>query len=77
MTKVLLDAALRSRLHDLSEPMEFCDEGGRMIGCFFPAPEILLGDRAEPPPLSQQEIDRLEKEPDYSTAEVFAYLEKL
>lgn len=31
----------------------------------------------EPPPMSEEELRRIEKEPDYSTEEVLAHLESL
>jgi hypothetical protein len=31
----------------------------------------------EPPPLSEEELRRIEAEPDYSLEEILAYLEKL
>ncbi len=36
MNKVVLDADLRKKLQDLSEPLEFCDESGRTLGIFSP-----------------------------------------
>lgn len=76
MTRVFVDASLRSKLHDLSEPLELCDEAGRVIGRVFPAPEVLLGAGREPL-LSEEELQRREREPDYSTDEVLTYLERL
>jgi hypothetical protein len=76
MTKVFLDPSLRSKLHNLSEPLEFCDETGRVVGRFLPSPEIILGSPSGPS-ASEEELERREKEPDFSTAEVLAYLETL
>jgi hypothetical protein len=76
MTRIALDAVLRSKLRDLSEPLEFCDESGRVVGRYLPAPEIVLKNLSGPS-LSDKELQRRELEPDYSTAEVLAYLEKL
>lgn len=32
MTRVLLDPALLKRLHNLAQPLELCDESGRILG---------------------------------------------
>jgi hypothetical protein len=37
MSKVTLDAQMRSRLNGLNEPLELCDESGETIGHFVPA----------------------------------------
>jgi len=68
MTRVVLDAALRSKLHNLTQPLEFRDESGRVLGRFMPIVE---------PQLSEEELQRREQEEDFSTAEVLAHLEKL
>lgn len=36
MTQIVLDAALRARLSDLDEQLEFCDEQGRVVGHYLP-----------------------------------------
>lgn len=41
MTKIILDAALRARLHDLTREVEFCDESGRTLGYFVPTDDYL------------------------------------
>lgn len=76
MTQIILDAALRSRLHDSRQPLELCDESGRVLARLIP---LLDESQFEPvePALSSEEIQRRREEPDYSTAEVLAHLEKL
>jgi len=36
MTRITLDRATTELLHDLSEPLEFCDETGWLLGTFTP-----------------------------------------
>jgi hypothetical protein len=36
MSKLTLDAGLKSKLNGLNEPMELCDEGGTTVGHFLP-----------------------------------------
>ena len=77
MTRIVVNDTLRGLLHDLSRPLEFCDENGQLLGRFMP--EIETAARPyEPPPLTEEEIQRrLTEEPTYTTAEVLAYLESL
>jgi hypothetical protein len=37
MSKVTLDPMLRAKLNGLSEPLEMCDESGKVVGHFLPA----------------------------------------
>jgi hypothetical protein len=37
MTRLTLDAGLRSKLNGLDEPIEVCDESGKTVGHFLPA----------------------------------------
>ena len=36
MTRITLDRATQELLHNLSEPLEFCDESGWVLGTFMP-----------------------------------------
>ena len=78
MAQVFFDATLRSKLDNLSQPLEICDESGRVVGRVFPC---LDRSQFEPmvPQVSEEELDRRERanEKRYTTAEVLAYLEKL
>ncbi len=78
MTRILLDATLRSKLNNLSQAVELCDESGRIVGRVFPAPD-LTGCKPLEPQVSEEELQRrsASDEKTYSTAEVLAYLEKL
>jgi hypothetical protein len=77
MTRVVINDALRGLLPNLSEPLLFCDDQGQVIGQFIPVPPTVIGQK-EPPPLSEEELQRrLTEEPTYTTAEVIAYLESL
>jgi hypothetical protein len=77
MTQIVVDAALREKLRDLSQPLELLGENGELLGRFTPAPR-LPDALAREPQLTEEEWKRLEEEPAlYSTAEVLAHLEKL
>lgn len=76
MTKVVLDAQLRSKLLDLSQPLVLCEESGRVVGTFTPiggTPPVGYSE----PPLSAEEWRRREQGPGYTTDEVIARLEQL
>jgi hypothetical protein len=38
MSKITLDAALRTRLNGLNDSLELCDESGQTVGHFLPEP---------------------------------------
>ncbi|NUQ62497.1 MAG: hypothetical protein HUU20_08410 [Pirellulales bacterium] len=78
MTRVTIDAALRSKLRELNEPLELCDESGRVLARVIPVSNL---SEYEPlvPQVSDEELLRRSRtnETTYTTAEVLAYLEKL
>jgi hypothetical protein len=76
MTRITLDATLRGRLGDLSEPAELCDESGRVVAWILPALDPTRFEAVEVP-LSDEERERRRQEPEFTTAEVLARLEKL
>jgi len=78
MTRVIVDAALRSRLHDLNEPLELCDESGHVVARVIPVPDLSDCEPLEPQ-VSDEELLRRSQadEKTYTTAEVLSYLEKL
>ena len=64
MTKVVIDTSLRSRLHDLNEVLEVCDESGRTIGFFHPVlPPTDAGGIQCESPFSEEELRRRQEEP--------------
>jgi hypothetical protein len=75
MTRVILDAILRSKLHDLAKPLELCDETGRILGWLVPVPDA-NGLEPREPQVSEEELDRREQagEKRYTTAEMLAHL---
>ena len=78
MTRVAVDAALASKLHDLGSVVELCDPSGRVLGRFIPAVDLSEWE-ALSPEISEEELNRREQsnEKRYTTAEVLAHLEKL
>ena len=78
MTRVTLDEMLWTRLHNLIDAVELCDQSGRVVARVYPAADP---SEYEPwvPPISDDELNRLEEsdEKRYSTTEVLAHLERL
>ena len=54
MTAIVVDAALRSRLGNLKQAVQFTDESGRLLGHFVPL--SVTGPRE--PQISDEEIER-------------------
>jgi len=46
MTRITLDRATQELLHNLSEPLEFCDESGWVLGTFMPEAHELVATTA-------------------------------
>jgi hypothetical protein len=78
MPRIVIDAALRSQLQAINQPVELCDESGQVLGRFLPTVDPSRYERVELP-ISDEELTRLSRsnEKYYTTAEVLAYLEKL
>ena len=78
MTKITLDDDLRSRLLNLTQPLELCDDSGRVLARLLPTLDPALYEGLEPQ-ISREELQRRKqnKGKAYTTAEVLAHLEKL
>jgi hypothetical protein len=64
MTRVVIDQSIRSKLNDLGQQIELCDESGRTVGYFLPAElhHKLLRAWAMAE-VSDEELERRRKEP--------------
>ena len=78
MTRIVIDSQLREKLHNLIEPLELCDEAGRVLALLTPSGGSSRGDEIEPR-ISGEELLRRQrnKGKTSTTAEVLAYLETL
>jgi hypothetical protein len=77
MTRILIDANLPAKLLHLTEPLELCDESGRVVGQVFPVFDL---SEYEPwaPSFDEEELRRQEQSDDWVTSEeVLAHLKKL
>ena len=78
MTRIIVDEDLRSKLHNLAEPLELCDSSGRVLGRVVPTFDL---SEYEPwvPEFSDADL-RQQKQSDeksYTTAELLAHLQSL
>jgi hypothetical protein len=78
MSKVLLDADLLAKLKNLAEPLELCDESGRVVARVTPVSDPIEFGPQEPQ-VSNAELRRREQSDErrYTTAEVLAHLRNL
>lgn len=78
MTRLVLDPELRQKLRNLTEPMELCDESGRVLAHLTPVSRLTHCETIEPQ-ISREELLRRKqhKGQTSTTAEVLAYLETL
>jgi hypothetical protein len=75
MTRIIVDADLRSKLLDLREPLELCDSQGQVLAHLYPSVDLSNYEPWEPP-MDEAELQRREQanEKRYTTAEVLAFL---
>lgn len=64
MTKMIVEESLRTKLSEVEEEVEFCDESGNLLGIFYPFGK---GGFSPPPwmecPISEEELKRRSQEP--------------
>jgi len=57
MTRITLDRATTELLHNLSEPLEFCDETGWLLGTFTPEAAQLVEATGSAEKLHRHEVE--------------------
>ena len=57
MTRITLDRATIELLHNLSEPLEFCDETGWLLGTFIPEAAELVEATVSAEKLHRHELE--------------------
>jgi len=78
MTRIVLDATLRQKLGDLVQPLEICNEAGRVVARLTPVYDPAEYGPLEPQVSEEELLRRAQSdEKTYTTAEVLAYLENL
>jgi len=78
MTRIVIDSEVREKLHNLTEPLELCDEAGRVLAHLTPATPALEREASEPQIRREELLRRKQSKGKTSTTEeVLAYLETL
>jgi hypothetical protein len=60
VTRILLDDTLKAKLHNLTQPLELCDETGRVMARVFPTPDRFQYEPWEPS-FSEEELQHQEE----------------
>lgn len=77
MIRVIVDSELRAKLHNLSTPLQLCDENGNVLATVTPASNPDEWVKVEPE-ISEEEMEkRRNSKKWYTTKEVLEYLENL
>lgn len=74
MVKLPLDQHFMTKVREVKQRVEVCDEEGRIVGYFEPS---IYAGMVIPPDPSPEELARREAGPFYTTAEVIAHLQSL
>jgi hypothetical protein len=79
MTRIVLDPIMQSKLCHLSQPLELCDESGKVLAHVVPISSSIPPGKKWEPDFDEEDLARQEKanEKRFSTAEMLAYLEQL
>ena len=78
MTRIIVDTAMQRKLHNLTEPLELCNESGKVLARVTPVLDLSQYEPLEPQVSEGELLRRAQSEgKTYTTAEVLAYLEKL
>ena len=80
MNRITLDETLRSKLGDVEQGSEICDEAGRRVGYYVPSPELdaeMYRQAVEA--ISDEELERRRRQPGprRTTKEVLERLERM
>jgi hypothetical protein len=62
MTRIVVDTDLLTRLHGLSERLEFVDASGRSLGVFEPSPSVQPGQGVDGSPFTREQLEVFRKQ---------------
>jgi hypothetical protein len=60
MTRIIVDEELRTKLHNFAQPLELCDESGRILARLIPRIDASQFEPCEPS-ISEEELRRREQ----------------
>jgi hypothetical protein len=59
MTKLIVDATMQTKLHNVNGVLEICDEAGQTLGYFHPIPkQVSDGGNTIQSPFSEEELEQ-------------------
>jgi hypothetical protein len=77
MTRIIVDASLLDKLGNLAQPLELCDDKGRVLAQVVPAPSTHEYDLTEPE-ITEKELQRREASDKwYTTEQILEHLRGL
>ena len=77
MTQILVDRTMRDKMLQATEGAEFVDDSGSVVGTYVPSLPQSHAPGWMPPPLSEEELERILSGPRYTTEEVLEHLRNL
>jgi hypothetical protein len=79
MTHIIDDGGFVVKLLQSRDPLDLCDTAGRILGTFYPKVTRADYEAAERdrPKLSEDDLQKAENGPTYTTAELIQHLESL
>jgi len=77
MTRIVLDAELRSKLLNLTEPLILTDEEGKILGHVLPQPNPIQCQWESPTDEAELRRRETSNEPRYTFKQVMEHLRKL
>ena len=77
MTQIVVDRAMRDKMLQATDGAELVDDFGTVIGTFLPPLPQSHAAGWMPPPLSEDELQRILSGPRYTTEEVLEHLRSL
>ena len=76
MVRLTIDTDTQTKLRDLKERLQLCDETGRVLGYFQPVVDSSLYERVESPTSTEELLRRSQEEGGRPLADILADLEE-
>ena len=77
MTQIVVDRTMLDKMQQATEGAEFVDESGTVVGIYVPSFPQSHAAGWMPPPLSEEELQRILSGPRHTTEEVLEHLRSL
>lgn len=77
MTQIVVDRSMLDKMQQATDGAEFVDESGTVVGLYVPSLPRSHTPNWMPPPLSDEELQRILSGPRHTTEEVLEHLRSL